>query len=124
MKSKSENDFLFRHEIMNNKIQIHDCSISHSHKELEENNPSKTFGEESNIYVVFTKGLKKKLTFNYTDSHPMLLPSNEQKTCVRNQNISGFEYKKIMIININDLREKVLTDKNTYKDGLTGKSDI
>lgn len=108
----------------NNKTQADDNVSSESQIETKEVIPSKTLEQDKNVYVVFTDGTKKQLTFNQTDSDPILLPDNEQIVYVRNQNKNGYDTKKIMLVNINDLKESVLTDQKPYKDGLDGTSDI
>jgi hypothetical protein len=86
--------------------------------------PSKVHEEDENIYVILTNGTKKQLTFNKTDTHPILLPNNEQIVFIRNQNRSGYQTKKVMLVNIHDLKESTLTDQKPYKDGLDNTNDI
>lgn len=86
--------------------------------------PSKIIERENNIFVIMTDGSTKQLTFNQSDIYPILLPNNTEVVYVRVQNMSGYKSKKIMIVDINDLKERVLTDQKPYLDGLDGTSEI
>lgn len=86
--------------------------------------PLKAIDTDGNIYVVFSDNSKKQLTYNKTDRTPILLKNKTQIVFVRDENISGMESKSIMLVNIDDSKERVLTIKKPYYDGLVGTNDI
>ena len=89
-----------------------------------QNFASKAFLQDNNVYVVFNDGTKKQLTFNQTDIDPILLPNKAQIVYVRNQNFKRYQTKIIMLVNISDLKESVLSDQKPYIDGQEGTSEI
>src|SRR5690554_6445887 len=76
------------------------------------------FIQDNNIYFTFENGTIKQLTFNKTDESPILLPDNENVFFVRNVDMVSYVRKNLMIVNLDDLKERAIQDKKPEKDGL------
>ncbi len=81
--------------------------------------PAKTFERDKNIYIAMTDGKEKQLTFNQTDSDPIFIADNDYVVFVRSQSMGG-NNKKIMLVNVNNLSEILITDQKSYKDSEGG----
>ncbi|NOS90950.1 MAG: DUF4339 domain-containing protein [Cyclobacteriaceae bacterium] len=100
------------------------------------NKPLAAAENSGNVYALFPNGIKKQLTFNQTDSDPILLPDKEQIIFVRSEarrkvkelffsnDEINYKVKKVMLVNVNDSRESVLTDQKLYEDGQDGTHEI
>jgi hypothetical protein len=75
---------------------------------------------DSNIYAVFENGTQKQLTFNNSDSDPILLKDQDIIIFTRSESNVAFDYKKLMKVNVHDLSETVITDQKPFGDGLDG----
>ena len=87
------------------------------------NKAAKTFERDKNIYVAMTDGKEKQLTFNQTDTDPILIEGKDYIVFLRSQGFSDFQSIKIMKVNIKDLAEAVITDQKSYQD-FEGKNQI
>lgn len=78
---------------------------------------AKAFERDKNIYLALTNGKEKQLTFNQTDSEPILVDDKGYVVFIRSQGSAyNNQTKKIMKVNIGDLAESVITDQKPYKD--------
>ncbi|MBX3164722.1 MAG: hypothetical protein KF900_09590 [Bacteroidetes bacterium] len=78
---------------------------------------AKTFERDKNIYIALTNGKEKQLTFNQSDSDPILVADKRYVVFVRSQGSRyNHQTKKIMKVNIDDLAESIITDQKPYKD--------
>ncbi|KPK87562.1 MAG: hypothetical protein AMS27_02405 [Bacteroides sp. SM23_62_1] len=88
----------------------------------------RTFEKGGNIFVAFTDGTEKQLTFTQKDEKPTLSKVKNQVIFLRNETLlkSGGEYtrKKIMKVGINTYIEETITDQKPFKDGLENTYDI
>ena len=77
--------------------------------------------KNKNIYIQFTDGAKKQITFNGSDDVPLFYNDQEDIIFIRTVKESGmnsnYERKKLMIVSIYDLTERTITEKKPYKDG-------
>lgn len=99
-------------------------NLSNSIKETNEVKPTKAIEQDGNIYLIFTDGTKKQITFNQTDHEPILLKNKKQIVFVRDENISSIKSKIIMLVTIDDMKESTLSSQKPYSDGLVGTNDI
>jgi hypothetical protein len=77
---------------------------------------AKVFERDKNIYVAFTNGKEKQLTFNQSDSEPILVDDKGIVIFVRSQGSYNYNQpKKIMKVNIKDLSESIITDQKPFK---------
>jgi len=86
--------------------------------------PIKTYVENKNIFVSYSNGKSKQLTFNHSDSDPFILSDNARILFIRTFKNPSSVTKKIMIVNLSDLKEVVLSGIKPYKDGLEDTNDI
>jgi hypothetical protein len=86
--------------------------------------PAKSFLKGHNVYVVSETGAEKQLTFNGTDSDPILLKDEGIVIFVRAESNGPTTRKKLMHVNVHDLKEAMLTDQKPYEDGNNGSHDI
>lgn len=87
-----------------------------------QNLPAKAFIKDNNVYVAFTNGTQKQLTFNNSDRNPVLLSKVSSVIYIRETKgrtgNSSYTTKKIMKVDINSLLETNISDQKPYKDGL------
>lgn len=87
-----------------------------------QNQPAKAFIKEDNVFLAFTDGTQKQLTFNSSDRDPFLLPKENNVVYIRETRVGtgngSYSTKKIMKVDINTLFETVLSDQKPYQDGL------
>ncbi len=93
-------------------------------KSLSTEKYAKTSIKGNNIYAVNENGTEKQLTFNGTDTDPILIKNEGVVIFVRNEGKGDAMRKKIMKVNLQDLSETTLTDQKPYEDGLEGSHDI
>jgi len=97
-------------------------------KTYETNNKiRKVFEKNNNIYIIDSNGEQKQLTFSNNDENPIKY-NDEAIVFVRNVKKSGiyqdYTRKKIMLVSVDDLTEKTITDKKPFKDGLDQSNEI
>lgn len=107
-------------------IFIFSCNTTNSSKvELD---VIKAIEKSNNIYVVFSDEFIKQLTYNESDTNPIHLKQKNQILFIRDRKeTTGFrDYirKQIMTVDINTLKEKVITEKKPYRDGMDNSSEI
>ncbi|MEK7523902.1 MAG: hypothetical protein AAB588_02610 [Patescibacteria group bacterium] len=86
--------------------------------------PARTYLKDKNIYAINENGTEKQLTFNGTDSGPILIKDNGTVIFVRTESNGSTTRKKLMKVSIKDLVESVLTDQKPYIDWIEGSHDI
>jgi len=90
--------------------------------------PAKVFVKTNNIYVAFTNGKEKQLTFNGSDRNPILLMSENNVIYIRGQKVNSgnnpYTKNQVMKVNIGNLLESVVTDQKPYQDGRDGTYEI
>ena len=90
--------------------------------------PAKAFLKDKNVYVAFTDGSQKQLTFNGSDRDPVLLLKEKNIVFIRETPArtayGSYTINKIMKVNIKTLLETTLSDKKPYLDGLDGTFEI
>lgn len=93
-----------------------------------QNTPAKAFIKENNVYIAFTDGTQKQLTFNGSDRDPFLLATEGKIVYVRETQVSSrygtYSTKKLMKVDISTLVESIITDQKPYQDGLDATYDI
>lgn len=87
--------------------------------------PSGIFNNNGNIYLVYPNGTTKQVTFVNSDVTPVLGRSKviffrEEKITRGNQ----YSRYKLMSLNVQNLREQVVTDQKPFADGLNGSFEI
>ena len=84
--------------------------------------------KDNNIHVVFTDDKQKQITFNGSDETPFFVKNKEQIIFVRNVKENGinseYERKKLMIVSVDDLTERTITEKKPFKDGNDNSDEI
>ncbi len=88
----------------------------------------RAFEKDGNVFVAFSDGTEKQLTFTQKDEKPTLLKSKNQVVFLRHEKIlqGGVESfkKKIMKVGINTYFEETITEQKPFKDGLENTYDI
>ncbi|WP_295653608.1 hypothetical protein [uncultured Mucilaginibacter sp.] len=76
--------------------------------------------ENSNVFVSYADKSIKQLTFNSSDSSPIILRNENAVLFVRNAggDANNPKVKKIMKVNCGSLIETTITEKKPYQDGL------
>lgn len=97
-------------------------------KENKQDEIKSLYVKDKNIHVVFTNGKQKQITFNGSDENPFFYNNKQQIIFVRNVKISGYDYsyerKKLMIVSVDDLTERTITEEKPYKDGNDNSNEI
>jgi len=79
-----------------------------------------------NIFIIYSNGEQKQLTFNESDENPILV--NKNILFIRNIKENGvnrtYTRKKIMLVSTENFMEKLVTDKKPFKDGNNGSNEI
>lgn len=70
-----------------------------------------------NIYALLSNDSTIQLTFNKSDSLPFIIPRKDYVVFVRTNKVSGYETKALMLVNIFNLKESIITDEKPYVDG-------
>ena len=87
-----------------------------------------SYVKDKNIHIVFTDGKQKQITFNGSDETPFFYKNKEQIIFVRTVKEKGinreYERKKLMIVSIDDLTERTITEKKPFKDGNDNSNEI
>lgn len=87
--------------------------------------PSGLFIKEGNIYLVYSSGTTKQITFVQSDLSPTLCESKvvffREEQINSNKTYSRF---KLMSLDIKTLKENIVTDQKPYSDGLDGSFEI
>lgn len=77
--------------------------------------------KDGNIYLLLENKKQKQLTFNGSDEKPILIAEKGIVIFVRNVQENNLNHiytrKKLMSVSIEDMSEKVITEKKPYKDG-------
>ncbi|TYB74061.1 hypothetical protein [Bizionia myxarmorum] len=96
----------------------------------ETNNPEikNSYVKDNNIHIVFTDDKQKQITFNGSDETPLFYKNKEKIIFVRTVKENGinreYERKKLMIVSIDDLTERTITEKKPFKDGNDNSNEI
>jgi hypothetical protein len=84
--------------------------------------------KDNNIHIVFTDDKQKQITFNGSDEIPLFYKNKEQIIFVRTLKENGvnreYERKKLMIVSIDNLTERTITEKKPFKDGNDNSNEI
>ncbi|SIS65496.1 hypothetical protein [Belliella pelovolcani] len=90
--------------------------------------PAKTQIMLGNIFLIYSNGSQKQLTYNESDIEALIVPNSKEVVFIRQvpRRSGSNEYfaHKIMIVDHSTLIEKVITDSKPYLDGLDGTSEI
>lgn len=84
----------------------------------------KPYLNNNNVFIAYSNGTSKQLTFEQTDSDPILVSNKKEVFYVRTKNISGYETRVLMKVGIENLIETTLSDKKPYKDGNDASHEI
>jgi hypothetical protein len=82
----------------------------------------KLYVKDGNIHLVYLNDEQKQITFNESDENPLFLNNKGMIVFVRNVKERG-QYrdyiirKKLMILSVDDLLERTITEKKPYQDG-------
>lgn len=90
--------------------------------------PAKSYSKDGNIFVVFSNGTIKQLTFEGTDREAFVLFDLNEVLFIRQEehrygNSNYFKFK-IMTINIETLRERIVADQKPFISGLDASYEI
>lgn len=84
--------------------------------------------KDKNIHIVYTNDKQKQITFNGSDDSPLFYKNKEYIIFIRTIKENGlynkYERKKLMIVTIDDLTERSITEKKPYKDGNDQSNEI
>jgi outer membrane protein assembly factor BamE (lipoprotein component of BamABCDE complex) len=84
--------------------------------------------KDKNIHIVYSNDKQKQITFNGSDDLPFFYKNKEQIIFIRTVKENGihrkYERKKLMIVSINDLTERTITEKKPFKDGNDQSNEI
>lgn len=97
-----------------------------SKSKLRKEKPSNIFVKEGNIYLTYANGDIKQITFIHSDISPVLGQSlviffRGEK--INKSNSEYFRYK-LVAIDVNSLKETIITDQKPFADGLTNSFEI
>ncbi|WP_290698695.1 hypothetical protein [Lacinutrix sp.] len=94
---------------------------------MKKNELKKVFVKEKNIYAVRSNDEQIQLTFNNSDENPIKY-NNESVLFIRAVKEQGtyrpFTRKKLMLVSVDDLTERVITEKKPFKDGNDQSNEI
>lgn len=90
------------------------CALS------QETNVIKAYIKDGDVFIIYTNGAEKQLTFTKTDSDPFLLKAENiivfiRKTPMR-MGMNKYTSCKIVKVDIKSLIETVITDQKSFKD--------
>lgn len=96
--------------------------------ENKKNEIKNLYVKDKNIHIVFTNDKQKQITFNGSDDTPFFYKNKEQIIFIRAVKENGinrkYERKKLMIVSIDDLTERTITEKKPFKDGNDNSDEI
>jgi len=125
-KAINNNNHTDTNELVKQEVPIKK-STNHKVIKSEKSNPivkkeiAKAIMKNHNIFAVFSNSTLKQLTFNDSDYFPYLLKNENKVLFIRNiKDNSGYQdytKKAIMKVDIDNLKETIITNKKPYLDG-------
>src|SRR5690554_5554629 len=88
----------------------------------------KFYVKDKNIHIVYENDKQKQITFNDSDEEPIFYNDKKQIIFIRNVPERGpygeYQRKKLMMVSLDDLSERTITEKKPYKDGNDNSNEI
>lgn len=109
-------------------LLIYFSSIFAFHSLGQEKTPAKTLTRLGNIFLIYSNGSQKQLTYNNTDTESFILPNSKDVIFIRQiskwTGNNEYQIHKIMKVDYSTLVEQVITERKPFLDGNDNTSEI